>query len=292
MNEGAFEGDRPTIALPRPPGRIRIGSVAVDAVSSAGAFAAIEALAVAGRGGSVFTPNVDHFVQAELNPEFRSAYQGADLVVADGQWVVWAARLIGTPVPEKISGSDLVLPLARKAAHRRQSLYLLGGRPGSAELAARRLERETGVHICGCEAPLVDLAAPDEALLDRIAAARPTYLLVALGAPKQEIWIHRHARRLRPTVLLGVGATLDFLAGKVRRAPAWVSMAGLEWLFRLALEPRRLARRYLVNDPRFLAILVRTWREQRAARLDAPRLPVEDLDSIPPPRRSDRSPQP
>ena len=123
------------------------------------------------------------------------------------------------------------------------------------------------MRIAGVEAPRVDLAAPDEALVDRIAAAKPDFVLVALGAPKQEFWIHRNRARLRPAVLLGVGATLEFLAGRVRRAPAWISRAGLEWLFRLALEPRRLARRYLINDPQFAGIVLRTALQPRSERL-------------------------
>lgn len=246
--------------------RIRIGSVWMDALGFHEAVEAIDALAASGRGGEVFTPNVDHIVKAESLPALREAYAEADLSLADGQWVVWASRILRTPLPQKISGSDLVLPLARKAAERGRSLYLLGGAPGAAKAAAERLARETGVRICGCESPRVDLTEPDEALLSRIAAARPDFVLVALGCPKQEIWSQRYHERLRPAVLIGVGASLEFVSGQVRRAPRWISRAGLEWLFRLVLEPRRLARRYLVDDPRFAAILLRTRRQPLATR--------------------------
>jgi len=239
--------------------RIRIGSIWIDVLTLPGALEAIDALA-SRDGGAVFTPNVDHIVTADSNPALREAYASADLALADGQWVVWASRLLGTPLPEKISGSDLILPLARMAAARKRSMYLLGGAPGAAEVAAARLERETSVRVCGFDAPRIDLSAPDDPVVQRIAAAKPAIVLVALGAPKQEIWIHRHLDRLRPAVLLGVGATLDFLAGRVRRATPWISAAGLEWGFRLALEPRRLARRYLVNDPRFAILVARTLR--------------------------------
>ena len=245
--------------------RIRIGSIWIDPLTFADALSRIAELS--GRGGAVFTPNVDHVVNADRNPALREAYASADLCLADGQWVVWASRVLGTPLPAKISGSDLALPLARRAATDGRSMFLLGGAPGAGEEAARRLSRETGVRICGVEAPIIDLRAPDEDLLSRIEAARPGFLLVALGSPKQEIWIHRHRERLRPAVLLGVGATLEFLAGRVRRAPPWISRSGLEWLFRLALEPRRLARRYLVNDPRFLRIVLSTLLEPRSARV-------------------------
>jgi N-acetylglucosaminyldiphosphoundecaprenol N-acetyl-beta-D-mannosaminyltransferase len=246
---------------------VRIGPIWIDALSFEDAVLAIDALAAAGRGGAVFTPNVDHVVAADRNPDLRDAYAAADLALADGQWVVWASRILGTPLPGKISGSDLALPLARRAAQQGRSIFLLGGAPGAGEQAAERLTRETGVRIAGLEAPRVDLDAPDAALVDRIATTRPAFILVALGAPKQELWIRRNLDRLRPSVLVGVGATLDFLAGRVLRAPRWISAAGAEWLFRLALEPRRLARRYLVDDPRFAAIVLRTLREPRAERV-------------------------
>jgi N-acetylglucosaminyldiphosphoundecaprenol N-acetyl-beta-D-mannosaminyltransferase len=128
----------------------------------------------------------------------------------------------------------------------------------------------TGVRIAGCNSPRIrstDTAEHQQRVLEPIQAVRPDLVLVAFGAPKQELFIHRHANALRPAVLLGVGASLDFVAGRVRRAPRWISRAGMEWLFRLALEPRRLARRYLVDDPAFLAILLRTLREPRERRV-------------------------
>lgn len=246
--------------------RVRIGSVWIDALTSPAALEAVDALGSRG-GGMVFTPNVDHIVSAESNPQLRAAYEAADLALADGQWVVWASRLLGTPLPAKISGSDLALPLARLAAARNRSVYLLGGSPGAAEKAAARLERETGVRVCGFDAPRIDLSAPDDSVVARVASARPDIVFVALGCPKQEMWMHRNRDRLRPAVLLGVGATIDFLAGRLRRAPSWMSRSGLEWLFRLALEPRRLARRYLINDPRFAALLFRTLRVPKQARV-------------------------
>src|SRR4051794_23047296 len=125
--------------------RVRIGRIWIDSLTFDEAQDAIESLV--GRGGAVFTPNVDHVVTADRSEEFSAAYQAADLSVADGQWVVWAARLLGTPLPAKISGSDLVLPLARRLGARGRSVYLLGGAPGAAEAAARRLGEECGVRI-------------------------------------------------------------------------------------------------------------------------------------------------
>jgi N-acetylglucosaminyldiphosphoundecaprenol N-acetyl-beta-D-mannosaminyltransferase len=246
--------------------RIRIGSIWIDALTAPDAVEAIDGLRGRG-GGLVFTPNVDHIVNAESNADLRAAYDVADLAIPDGQWVVWASRLLGTPLPARVAGSDLALPLARMAAERGRSIYLLGGAPGAGEEAAARLQRDTGVRVCGFDASRIDLASPDDSVARRIAQARPDFVFVALGCPKQEIWCLRHRDLLRPAVLLGVGATVDFLAGRIRRAPRWMSRSGLEWLFRLALEPRRLAHRYLVNDPRFLALLLRTLRLPRSARI-------------------------
>jgi N-acetylglucosaminyldiphosphoundecaprenol N-acetyl-beta-D-mannosaminyltransferase len=255
--------------------RIRIGRVWIDRVTFDEALSSIEALI--GRGGAVFTPNVDHVVTADKNEEFAAAYDAADVSVADGQWVVWAARVLGTPLPAKISGSDLTLPLAKRLGARRSSVYFVGGAKGAAEKAAERLASECGVRVSGIYDGRIDLGTPDPALVAGVRAARPDVVLVALGSPKQELWIHRNREALRPAVLVGVGATLDFLAGYVRRAPAWVSKAGLEWAFRLVLEPRRLAKRYLVNDPRFAAIVLRTAREPLACRVTA----AKQLQGVP-----------
>jgi N-acetylglucosaminyldiphosphoundecaprenol N-acetyl-beta-D-mannosaminyltransferase len=152
-------------------------------------------------------------------------------------------------------------------------VYLLGGADGDAARAGEVLER-LGVTLAGVEAPEVDLGAPgiasNEAMADRIRASGADLVLVALGAPKQEIWIHRHRSRLGGAVAIGVGASLAFLSGRVSRCPRWMARAGLEWLFRLACEPRRLWRRYLVEGPVFLPILLRTWRRRDSRRARSP----------------------
>ena len=260
-------------AAPAPPRRqIRLGHLWIDALDFQGALDAIEALVDRGQGGSVFTPNVDHVVSAEDDAGLRAAYADVSLSLADGQPVVWASRLLGTPLPAKVSGSDLVWPLMARAARRGWGVYLLGGAPGAAEVAGARLVRELGVRIVGVDAARIPLEAVPgavDAALERVRAARPDLVLVALGSPKQERWIHRSLAALRPAVALGVGASLDFLAGQVRRSPAWMSRAGLEWLYRLGQEPRRMAHRYLVKDPRFLAVLARTARAPAATRTRA-----------------------
>jgi N-acetylglucosaminyldiphosphoundecaprenol N-acetyl-beta-D-mannosaminyltransferase len=253
-----------------PPHRVRIGHLWVDAVTFEGALAAIEGLVRAGKGGSVFTPNVDHVVTAEDDPAFRAAYDDVSLSLADGKPILWAASVLGTPVPEKVSGSDLIEPLLRLAGRLGWRVFLLGGAPGVAEAAAERSRKDFGVNVVGTASPFIWLdGAPGdlEQGIEEVAACRPDLVLVAMGAPKQERWIHHNRERLGAAVGIGIGASLDFVIGRIQRAPRWVSNAGLEWLYRLVREPRRLAHRYLVKDPRFLAVLARTARVPRGDRL-------------------------
>ena len=265
MVRHAFEVMVDSAAMQHP--RVRIGQLDVDVVTFAEALERIASMVESKAGGAVFTPNVDHVVKAERDDAFREAYARADLCLADGMPLVWASRLLGPSLPEKVSGSDLLLPLMQLAAERRWRVYLVGGGPGVADETGQRLRAEHGVQIAGTDSPVVgpDGAADEsERTLERLRAARPDLVLVAFGAPKQELWIDRFADQLAPAVAIGVGASLDFLAGRVRRAPAWMSRAGLEWLFRLAREPRRLWRRYLVEDPAFIVIVARNRRAARA----------------------------
>jgi N-acetylglucosaminyldiphosphoundecaprenol N-acetyl-beta-D-mannosaminyltransferase len=248
-------------------GRLRIGALELDPLTFAGALDAIEALVERGRGGAVFPTNVDVVVQAEDDAGLRAAYAAADLALADGMPLVWASRLLPVRLPERVAGSDLVVPLLARAAARRWPVFLLGGGPGVAEEAAARA-RAMGVEVCGTAAPRVPARAGEadpegDAALAQVRASGARLLLVAFGAPKQELWIHRHRAALAPAVALAVGASVDFLAGRVRRAPAIVGRAGLEWAWRLAHEPRRLWRRYLLRDPRFALVLARELARSR-----------------------------
>jgi len=247
-----------------------VGPLEVDPLTMLQVLDAIDRLVSAGRGGSVFTPNTDHVVNAQADRAFREAYESASLSLADGMPVVWAARLLGTPLPERVAGSDLCLPLLERAAARGWRVFLTGGAPGVADEAVRRLSaRLPSLRIVGTDAPRISLVrAPGDLRADdavrHVRAARPDLVLVGFGSPKQELWIHRNAEALRPVVAVAVGAGIDFLAGTARRAPRWMARVGLEWAWRLAREPRRLWRRYLVNDPKFLAILARQLLTGRA----------------------------
>ena len=209
-------------------------------------------------------------VTAEDDEDFRAAYDAVSLSLADGKPILWAARLLGTPVPEKVSGSDLIEPLLRLAGRSGWRVFLLGGAPGVADAAAERARRDFGVQVVGTASPVLRLDGKPgdiEQGIEEVMVARPDLVLVAMGAPKQERWIHHNRERLGAAVGVGVGASLDFVIGRIARAPRWISNAGLEWFYRLALEPRRLAHRYLIKDPRFLAVVARTAREPREERV-------------------------
>lgn len=247
--------------------RLRLGKVPIDVVSFGEALDAIERLVSARTGGFVFTPNVDHIVMVEEHPEFEAAYQRASLCVADGTPVVWASKLFSTPLPERVAGSDLIGPLLELAGQKKWRVAFLGAGPGVAEKAAVVARERWGTNVVSTEAPLVDLKDLEQldAIGDRVASVKPDLVLMAFGAPKQELLIARIAQKVQPAVLLGVGASLDFVAGTLKRAPEVFRKTGFEWLYRLAQEPKRLWRRYLVNDPKFALILLRSWREARAA---------------------------
>jgi N-acetylglucosaminyldiphosphoundecaprenol N-acetyl-beta-D-mannosaminyltransferase len=221
----------------------------------AGALAAIGRM-VERRGVTslVATVNPEFVMRAQADEPFRRVLEGAELCLADGIGVVWAMRREGCLVRERVTGSDLVPALACLCARRGWRPFLLGARPGVGAEAGRRLElANPGLSIAGTH-PGSPRPEDDDESLRRIEAARPDLLLVAYGHPEQELWIARNRHRLGMPVAIGVGGSLDFVAGRVRRAPRWMREAHLEWLWRLAVEPWR-ARRMAVLPGYALAVL-------------------------------------
>jgi N-acetylglucosaminyldiphosphoundecaprenol N-acetyl-beta-D-mannosaminyltransferase len=230
---------------------VELAGVRFDALTEQQAVAAILHAVEAGRGGWVLTPNLAILRAIARSAGVRSLVAGADLVLADGVPVLWASRLQGTPLPQTVPGSSLVFSLAAGAAQRGASIFLLGGNPGVAEVAARRLrDRCPGLAVAGTLSPPFGFEH-DPAELRRIrealAAARPDIVFVGLGFPKQERLIAELRETLPRAWFLGVGIALSFAAGDLARAPVLLRRLGLEWLYRLAQEPRRLYRRYLVE---------------------------------------------
>jgi N-acetylglucosaminyldiphosphoundecaprenol N-acetyl-beta-D-mannosaminyltransferase len=196
----------------------------------------------------VATANVDFVKNAMRQTELRDILCSCAMVVPDGMPIVWVSRLIGTPLKERVSGIDLVERLADVSARRGYGVFLLGASEQRSQRAARVLrQRYPGLRIVGRYSPEPQpLDKMDhEEILSRIEEARPDILLVAFGNPKQEEWIAMHRDRLKVPVCIGVGGSLDFISGNVRRAPHWMQRYGLEWLHRTMHEPKRLAARYL-----------------------------------------------
>jgi N-acetylglucosaminyldiphosphoundecaprenol N-acetyl-beta-D-mannosaminyltransferase len=184
------------------------------------------------------------------NPALARVNRSAAFLVADGAPLVWASRRTRTPLPERVAGSDLVPALCRRLAPRGGRVFLLGGAPGVATAAGELLaSRFSGLRVVGAEAPPFRSLCLEETagLLARIRAAAPDLLFVAFGQPKGELWLAEHLPQLGTPVGLQIGAAFDMLVGRVRRAPRWVQRLGLEWLWRISTEPRRLGPRYAQN---------------------------------------------
>lgn len=250
--------------------RVRFGQIYAHDLTFDGALDAIEGLVERGEGGFVVTPNVDHVVLAETHEGLRRAYAAAALSTVDGMPLVWLSKAMGHPLPEKISGSDLVRPLIARAAQRGWSVFFLGAPPGVAQTAADKLLAEfPGFRVAGVSCPPMGFERTADSLdaaLAPVQYARPDIVLFALGCPKQELLMAECYQRLAPSVLLGIGASLEFIAGRLRRAPPWMSKMGAEWIYRISQDPRRLAHRYFIRDRAIVKIAVRMLRLPHAER--------------------------
>lgn len=225
--------------------------VRIDRVSMAQASAQIERFVSQGGAHRIVTVNLDYLRHSRRDQRFLDALNSADLAVADGAPLVWASRLLGRPVPERVTGVDMAERCAELAAERGYGLFLLGAAPGVAEATARVFEqRYPGVRVVDTYSPpFGELSREEEeGIVERIRRAKPDILLVALPTPQQELWNHGRVARWKVPVTIGVGAAFDMLSGRVPRAPLWMQRSGLEWLFRLWVEPRRLWKRYLLHD--------------------------------------------
>jgi N-acetylglucosaminyldiphosphoundecaprenol N-acetyl-beta-D-mannosaminyltransferase len=244
-----------SVRRPEPLPCVRIMGAPIAAVTEADAVRAIVDDAVAGRGHWTITANLDHLRRYRREPTARKLIDEADMVVADGAPLVWAGRLAGAPLPERVAGSNMIWSISEAAGRRGASVFLLGGDPGVADRAAPILrERCPGLQIAGVLCPARGFEA-DPRRLDTIertvAAAAPQIVFVGLGFPKQDLLIARLREILPGASFIGVGISFSFVAGDVARAPRWTRRLGLEWLHRLAQEPRRLVRRYLVEGVPF-----------------------------------------
>lgn len=229
----------------------RILGVRVDAVQIPDVIKRMEAWIAEGlKCHSIAFASMHGISEANKHPEFKAIVNGADLVVPDGMPLVWLGRWRGHSLNRRVYGPEVMETFCRETGAR-YGHYFYGGAAGVAENLAVNLRERFHIDVTGTfSPPFRELTKEeDEALVDRIHQAAPDVLWVGLGAPKQERWMHEHRGRLQVSVLLGVGAAFDLNSGRLRQAPPWMRERGLEWLFRLAIEPRRLWKRYLVKIP-------------------------------------------
>lgn len=240
--------------------RVMMLGVEIDAVSfDEAAQLIVERAEEGGPPSFVVTLNAQITALLHNCPRYDSVCRKAYLSVADGMPLVWAGTLLGRRLRGRVNGTNLVEELCRRAAHRGLKLFFLGGRPGAARSAASVMKRRYPRLIpieCHCP-PFGFENHPDRVneIADRIRAARPDILFVGFGAPKQEYWIHENYRQLGVPVSIGVGGSFDLLSGQLPRAPKWMQNLGMEWLFRLTVEPRRLFKRYAVTNPIFVCLV-------------------------------------
>ena len=245
---------------PVAPSPVIILDVPVHPVTFEDFLALVGQFIAEGKPRQVCTANPEFVMTARRQPEFMTVLQNADLVLADGVGLLWAAKRLGTELPQRVTGSDGIYLLAERAAQQGWTLFLLGAQPGVAEKTAKLLAtRYPGLQVVGTwPGSPRDEDYPE--IARRIKAARPDILLVAYGAPKQDIWIARHKEDLSVPVSMGVGGAFDFVAGVQKRAPGWIIRLNLEWLWRLITQPWRWKRQ--LDLPRFAWQVVRSGRKK------------------------------
>jgi N-acetylglucosaminyldiphosphoundecaprenol N-acetyl-beta-D-mannosaminyltransferase len=259
----------------RPTSRVNLFGYDIDVVSKQQAVEHVLSLAATPRNGHVpfvVTPNVHHTVTYQSHDGLKAAYSDAELVLADGAPLVWMSRLMRQRLPERVAGSELVpalfdgVPIGEML-----TVYLLGAGPGVADHAAGKIhDRWPRVKVVGTCSPPEGFEHDPEAIaaiVDDVAAVHPDVLLVGLGMPKQELFVHAHRTALQANVALCIGAAIDFLAEHKKQAPVWMRRAGVEWLHRVCTEPRRLAGRYAHDAVQMPSIMLRAYRANRSTSL-------------------------
>ena len=253
--------------------QIDVLGINFDNVSMPEAVERIEEMIHLGGSHIVCTPNVHHLIMAFKDTQFNRVIQDSSLCLTDGMPIVWLSYLLGTPLKERVAGSDLVSQLCQRSSSSGLRLFFLGAAPGVAEKARDVAQKRfPGCQIVGTYSPNPsELNDSSASFLDFIVSVRPDILLVALGPPKQEKWLSQYLHRVGVPVGIGIGASLDFMAGNLKRAPRWMQRVGLEWFYRLIKEPRRLAGRYFYANSIFIwkavGELIKFWKRSIGGRL-------------------------
>ena len=241
--------------------RIKFMNTEIDNLTMSEALHEVDCLIQKNKCSYVVTPNVDHIVQLETNKELQNVYSHASLILTDGKPLMWIAKWYGTPIKEKISGSDFFPLLCEMASKKGYKMYFLGAAKGVASKAAENLsKRFMGLNVVGTYSPPYGFENDPvemEKIKSQIRGAKPDILIVGFGCPKQEKFMYHYCKELGVPISLGLGASFDFEAGNIKRAPKWMSDHGLEWLFRITQDPKRMAKRYLVNDMKILRMAIK-----------------------------------
>lgn len=246
--------------------RMKFMNTEIDNLTMEETLQAIEHLIQENKSAYVVTPNVDHIVQLETNKELQDVYANASLILTDGKPLLWIAKWYGTPIKEKLSGSDLFPLLCERAAKRGYKMFFLGAAEGVAAKAAENLaKRYQGLQVVGTYSPPFGFEKKQEEMekiISMVKEAKPDILIVGLGCPKQEKFMYHHCKELEVPISFGLGASFDFEAGNIKRAPRWMANHGLEWLFRITQDPKRMAKRYLVDDLKIFRLALK-YRSRR-----------------------------
>lgn len=241
--------------------RLKFMNTEIDNLTMEEALKAIEMLIQENKNAYVVTPNVDHIVQLETNKDLQAVYSNASLILTDGKPLLWVAKWYGTPIKEKISGSDLFPLLCEMAAKRGYKMFFLGAAEGVAAKAAENLAKKyKGLQVVGTYSPPFGFENNIEELnrIEKmIKEVSPHILIVGLGCPKQELFMYQNREKLKVPISLGLGASFDFEAGNIKRAPRWMSNLGFEWFYRFLREPRRMFKRYFINDMKIFYMAVK-----------------------------------
>lgn len=238
--------------------RMKFLNTEVDNLTMDEAISKIDKLIMDKKPSYVVTPNVDHIVKLENDIEFQQVYKNANLILTDGMPLVWISKMKKNPIKEKVSGSDLFPQICKLAAQKEYKVFLLGAAEGVAAKAAKNLsEKYKGLNVVGTYSPsygFENKKGEIDNIIKIINEAKPDILAVGLGAPKQEKFLYKYKDKLNVPVSLAIGASIDFEAGNINRAPIWMQKTGLEWFYRLCKEPKRMFKRYLVDDIKILRI--------------------------------------
>lgn len=238
--------------------RIKFMNTDIDNLTMAETLNEIDKLIQKKNCSYVVTPNVDHIVRLEKDEELQKVYKNASLILTDGKPLIWISKWYKTPIKEKISGSDLFPRVCQLAANKNYTMYLLGAAEGVADTAERNLMKKyPGLNIVGTYSPPFGFEKNKQEMnkiKTQIQDVHPDILIVGLGCPKQEKFMYYHCKELGVPISFGLGASIDFEAGNIKRAPKWMSNHGLEWLYRFSKEPKRLFKRYFVDDLKIIQV--------------------------------------